>query len=295
MGVTVVTSGGDVTVATSQKVITADNATVQNSDLSYNQSVAAGETLALPDITITKNDDTTTTYPSAKDIDLGVVDPFPSTWDEMAAFYGRGYHYPKTGQSTVYRTGDDADIEQTLFTNAIRLANSKKIFNTLADFTTLNNNNAFGNTNRFTDSVGGQNYIDGTGGAAARYAIDHYTGLGWYTLYVGVLNKTWNQAIDEALAETVKGGFDDWFIPNDEQLYSILNMGATGKYFNYDPFTFLDTAANNIYIYTSTTELYLTSYKHSLLYDNNNFTGPIIFNLSIAFNTGSYIICRKHY
>ena len=48
----------------------------------------------------------------------------------------------KTGQTTSYRTGDDGDLEA-----------GRNV-----DFTTLAENNPFGNTNRFTDELGGQTY-----------------------------------------------------------------------------------------------------------------------------------------
>ena len=48
----------------------------------------------------------------------------------------------KTGQSVSFRTGDDGDIEAGRATS----------------FLTLASNNPFGNTNRFTDILGGQTY-----------------------------------------------------------------------------------------------------------------------------------------
>ena len=46
----------------------------------------------------------------------------------------------QTGQTTIFRTGDDAD----------RRAEGRDV-----DFFTLPSNNPFGNTNRFTDELGG--------------------------------------------------------------------------------------------------------------------------------------------
>ena len=68
----------------------------------------------------------------------------------------------KTGQTTSYRTGDDGDIEAGRATS----------------FSVLSANNPFGNTNRFTDELGGTTY-------ANNIVIDWstYNGttvLGWY-------------------------------------------------------------------------------------------------------------------
>jgi hypothetical protein len=49
--------------------------TVENSDVTYSDTVASGSTLVLPDINITKNDGTVVTSPSVKDLDLRVIDP----------------------------------------------------------------------------------------------------------------------------------------------------------------------------------------------------------------------------
>ena len=74
---------------------------------------------------------------------------------------GRGYVYPlHDGAGLSYRTGDSKDIEDTIFSDAVRNANSLKIMNSLTDFVTLKNNNSFVNPNRYTDTAGGQAYND---------------------------------------------------------------------------------------------------------------------------------------
>jgi len=144
-----------------------------------------------------------------------VVSGVPSGWAEMVAEYGIGYNYPQpTGQTTSYRTGDDANIEATIFTAAVRAANGLKPRQSLASFSVLNNNNAFGNKNRFTDSVGGQTYT-------LKYIIDHYTGLGWGKSTGGRnYGVSWNQTIDNGLSETV-AGFSDYFAKNANQIMSL--------------------------------------------------------------------------
>jgi hypothetical protein len=123
----------------------------------------------------------------------------------------------KTGQTISYRTGDDGDLEAGRATS----------------FTVLASNNPFGNTDRFTDELGGSTY-------ANNIVIDWstYNGAtvtGWYkedfnTLVV----ETWNTAIDNALSLTVST-FVGWKIPNIRELQNIMNYSA-GSVFNYAPF-----------------------------------------------------------
>jgi hypothetical protein len=123
----------------------------------------------------------------------------------------------KTGQTTSYRTGDDGDIEAGRATS----------------FTVLASNNPFGNTNRFTDTLGGQTYTN-------NIVIDWstYNGsnvLGWYKSdFSTLVLETWNAAIDNALALTV-AGFATWKIPNLIELFSIMNFSSQSV-FNYAPF-----------------------------------------------------------
>lgn len=136
---------------------------------------------------------------------------------------GIAYVRPKlTGQTIIYRTGDDAWAvinrpPPANPTNPIYWAE-------LDTFTTLVNNNVFGNKNRFTDELGGQNYTNG-------YAIDHYTGLGWNS---GRGYGDWNTVIDNPLSFTDALGNSDYFLANQNQMDSIYNE-AVGQ-FLYSPF-----------------------------------------------------------
>lgn len=157
-----------------------------------------------------------------------VLSALPATWDEWVSGYGRGYNYPPpSGQTTIYRVGDDAWVEQNYFGATVRNAQTLKARNTLSDTTTLNNTNAFGNTNRFTNSLGGTVY-DGSDGSIANYKIDHYTGLGYYL--VALPNSIWDDFID-ALQAGTWAGFTDWFAMNISQLESIED-GSTIQSFN---------------------------------------------------------------
>jgi hypothetical protein len=123
----------------------------------------------------------------------------------------------KTGQTTSYRTGDDGNLEAGRATS----------------FTVLASNNPFGNTNRFTDTLGGQTYTNNIVIDWSTY--NGSTVLGWYkTDFSTILLETWNAAIDNALALTV-AGFATWKIPNLIELLSIMNF-SSGIVFNYAPF-----------------------------------------------------------
>jgi len=87
----------------------------------------------------------------------------------------------KTGQTTSYITGDDGDIEAGRNT----------------DFTTLAENNVFGNTNRFTDELGTQTYTNNIVIDWSTY--DGSTILGWYRVNNGI-DINWAGAIAGALA-----------------------------------------------------------------------------------------------
>jgi hypothetical protein len=124
----------------------------------------------------------------------------------------------KTGQTTSYRTGDDGDIEAGRATS----------------FSVLEKNNPFGNTNRFTDELGGQTYTN-------NIVIDWstYNGtnvLGWYRT-PSVANVTWNDAIDSALALSIGTYTTGWRLPNAMEFGSIMNWGLTSA-LNYTPFNF---------------------------------------------------------
>ena len=121
----------------------------------------------------------------------------------------------KTGQTISYRTGDDGDIEQ----------------GSLLSFVVLPAQNPFGNSNRFTDTLGGQMYANGI-------IVDWSRRLMWYNPSA---TGNWNTAIDAAEAAT-DGGFSDWHIPNVQQAQSIMNFGNSGGIVNYTPFNWSFTS-----------------------------------------------------
>jgi hypothetical protein len=122
----------------------------------------------------------------------------------------------KTGQTTSYRTGDDGDLEA-----------GRNV-----DFTTLAENNVFGNTNRFTDELGGQTYTKDIVIDWSTY--DGAKVLGWRRTTNGT-NVQWNTAIDGALAVTIAPFTSGWRLPNNYELFSISNV-SFGNSLNYSPF-----------------------------------------------------------
>jgi hypothetical protein len=144
----------------------------------------------------------------------------------------------KTGQTTSYRTGDDGDLEAGRATS----------------FTTLASNNPFGNTNRFTDELGGQTYTDNIVIDWSTY--DGSTVLGYYRV-VNATNITWNDAIDAALALSIVGYTSGWRLPNKREMENICNYG-TAFILNYAPFNL------NVTIWTSTTYLASTTSAYTM-------------------------------
>jgi len=156
-----------------------------------------------------------------------------------ASFTPVGATLMKTGQTTSYRTGDDGDIEAGRATS----------------FTVLASNNPFGNTNRFTDELGGQTYTK-------NIVIDWstYNGsnvLGYYKV-VNASDITWNTAIDAALALSIVGFTTGWRLPNKREIENICNY-QQAQLLNYSPFNL-----GGFTIWSSTTYLASTTLAYTL-------------------------------
>jgi hypothetical protein len=124
----------------------------------------------------------------------------------------------KTGQTTSYRTGDDGDLEAGRATS----------------FTVLASNNPFGNTNRFTDELGGQTYTN-------NIAIDWstYNGtnvLGYKRTATNVIVGGWNSSIDTCLAISIAPYTTGWRLANVNEWNNILNRELSNP-LGYTPFT----------------------------------------------------------
>jgi hypothetical protein len=115
----------------------------------------------------------------------------------------------KTGQTTSYRTGDDGDIEAGRDT----------------DFFTLPSNNPFGNTNRFTDELGGQTYTNDIVIDWSTYNAVNV--LGYRITEYAVTS--WNQAIDDTLATSIGVFTSGWRLTNVIELENICWWASTSQ------------------------------------------------------------------
>ena len=121
----------------------------------------------------------------------------------------------KTGQTTSYRTGDDGDLESGRATS----------------FTVLPSNNPFGNTNRFTDELGGSTYTN-------NIVIDWSTYNGTNVLGIrrtqNAADITWSAAIDAALALSIGTFTSGWRLINRNEYNNFWN-GESSLGLNYSP------------------------------------------------------------
>lgn len=134
-----------------------------------------------------------------------------------------------TGQTTSFANYDDAwNLANNVY-DYTRPANPLTVaeldHDAVSPFITLKENNAFGNTNRFTDINGLQVYAD-------HYIIDHLTGLGWYSQDSATYN--WGTIILRAYNATDLG-YTDWRIPNMSELLSIRNLNPGSAPYAYAP------------------------------------------------------------
>ena len=115
----------------------------------------------------------------------------------------------KTGQTTSYASNDDGDLERGRG----------------SDFTTLDFNNPFGNTNRFTDTTGAQTYANDI---VIDWSTTNYineTVIGWYGVVLGGGGVFWATAI--AAQPVTAEGYNDWVIPNAVEGIMAINFGST--------------------------------------------------------------------
>jgi hypothetical protein len=122
----------------------------------------------------------------------------------------------KTGQTTSYRTGDDGDIEAGRNTS----------------FSVLAQNNPFGNTNRFTDELGGQTYTK-------NIMIDWstYDGQTVFGCRRQEVSGGFNAGIDSCLALSIPPFTTGWRMANIKEIMNLANFGLS-QVFNYSPFNF---------------------------------------------------------
>ena len=129
----------------------------------------------------------------------------------------------KTGQTTSYRTGDDGDLQEGRAT----------------DFLTLALNNPFGNTNRFTDELGGSTYANDIVIDWSTYDNIGGTVLGYYR--IPLPSNNWANQIDACLALSISTFTSGWRMVNYKEFDNIHSKDDTlvsGRFdaLNYTPF-----------------------------------------------------------
>jgi hypothetical protein len=149
----------------------------------------------------------------------------------------------KSGQTTSYRTGDDGDIEAGRLTS----------------FTTLAENNPFGNTNRFTSELGTQTYTNNIVIDWSTYNGTNVLGLSRAAIATG---NTWNQAIDNSLAFSVGTFTSGWRLANMKEIFNLMNFANDqNNLLNYSP---LNLASLGRVYWSSTTVLNATTQAYIL-------------------------------
>jgi hypothetical protein len=149
----------------------------------------------------------------------------------------------KSGQTTSYRTGDDGDIEAGRATS----------------FSVLASNNPFGNTNRFTDELGGQTYTNNIIIDWSTYNGTNVLGISRIAIPTG---NTWNQAIDNSLSYSIGSFTTGWRLPNIKEIFNLMNFANDqNNLLNYSP---LNLSFSGRVYWSSTTVLNATSQAYIL-------------------------------
>jgi hypothetical protein len=230
------------------------DATVENSDATYTDTVASGGTLVLPDTDIEVNGVNEGSVPSVQTIDFQLTDGVnPVTPDSVTvvgnvvtaqvpacppAVTRSTATLMKTGQTTSYRTGDDGDIEAGRATDFLTLDTAPLHNDGSATLNTT--------TNRFTDVLGGQTYTD-------NIVLDWSTWngstlLGYVKDFIALGTANRNAAVDNSLAYTTGSFPTGWRLWNRREAFNIVNDGVGVYVLNYTPFNY----GTGVQIWTST-------------------------------------------
>ena len=138
----------------------------------------------------------------------------------------------QTGQVVSYRTNDDGDLEK-----------GKNV-----DWDTLNNNNPFGDTNRFTDELGDQTYTNDIVIDWSTYDSLNGKVTGYYRLELALA--IWNDQIDNCAAHSVGTFTSGWRLLNKNEMVNIQSERIGDGFINWSPLN-ISTAGN---FSTSTTK-----------------------------------------
>jgi hypothetical protein len=166
----------------------------------------------------------------------------------------------KSGQTTSYRTGDDGDLEAGRATS----------------FSVLSANNPFGNTNRFTDELGGSTYTNNIVIDWSTYDGTTVLGISRVAIATG---QTWNQAVDNSLSYSVGSFTSGWRLPNMKEIFNLVNYANTPENFlNYSPLNL--NSSGRVYWSSNSN---VGSSTSAYFFSNVGMTGQTAKTTSVAF------------
>ena len=148
----------------------------------------------------------------------------------------------KTGVDTSYVTGDDGDLQRGRGVS----------------FFTLDFNNGFGNTNRFTDDLGNQTYTSEVIVDWSTWNQVNNTVLAYYKTPLNAFAQT-TQLSGQPYT---RNSLSSWYVCNINELNNIRNWSVYRNPFNYAPFNYsISTTATSIW--SSTREGLTVAFFHS--------------------------------
>lgn len=133
----------------------------------------------------------------------------------------------KTGRTVSENANDDGDLER----------------GRLSNFTTLGFNNPFGNTNRFTDTAGGQTFANAIAIDWGSWSQADEQVLGY--AFENLSKVAWAAAITAAEATSIGSFTSGWHLPNVNEAIALCNLGASVNVYNYSPINGLLNAAQD--------------------------------------------------
>ncbi|NOQ49397.1 MAG: hypothetical protein GQ553_01845 [Nitrosomonadaceae bacterium] len=241
--------------------------TIINSTATYLQEVDSGATFQLPDVTNIDTDGTPVVTPAQT--------PFICSTPTGIAYR----NVAGTGQWTSYRTGDEGyHVQLGTYQRSFTGVKTELDYSTPSYFVTMLNNNAFGNTSRFTNDLGGT-VTDGSDGSTALYVIDHDTGLGWDIDIQ--LTGNWNASIDYANARTV-GPYSGFRLPTLNEVESITDVGRPVNVHDYPIFNLTQAFLSGTTFAASTGRIFVVA-------NNADFA---LLNKTVSYRS---ITVRNHY
>ena len=238
--------------------ITCVPAIVKNTDLTYLTTVESGGYLELPDIINIDSDGTPTPTPAQTPFICSQVTGAPVT----STFNGASISSTPSGGNKdivvkdtngvnkgvkVTDTATDLIIEVDKVTPPLNTSSlmvtgattsyqtnddGSKRFGRAVDFFTLEHNNGFANTDRFTDDLGTQLYVSGV-------VVDWST---WNQVNSSVLCYYKTPEANANLTTHInnqpftKNLLSNWWICNTKEINNIMNYGYRRDYLNYPPF-----------------------------------------------------------